>query len=64
MKGRIHHSVCKWCYPKVGLDELCAAGKEMGLTSVELLQPADYPTLKKYGMVCAMTSVDTRPQRV
>ena len=59
MKGRIHHSVCKWCYPKVSLDELCAAGKEMGLTSVELLQPADYPTLKKYGMTCAMTSSPT-----
>jgi hydroxypyruvate isomerase len=56
MKGHIHHSVCKWCYPKVALDDLCAAGKEMGLTSVELLQPSDYPTLQKYGMACAMTS--------
>ncbi len=56
MKGHIHHSVCKWCYPKVSLDDLCAAGKDMGLTSVELLQPSDYPTLKKYGMVCAMSS--------
>jgi hydroxypyruvate isomerase len=59
LKGRIHHSVCKWCYPKVSLEELCAAGKEMGLTSVELLQPADFPTLKKYDLVCAMTSSPT-----
>jgi hydroxypyruvate isomerase len=56
LKGHIHHSVCKWCYPKVSLEDLCAAGKDMGLTSVELLQPSDYPTLKKYGMICAMTS--------
>jgi hydroxypyruvate isomerase len=56
LKGHIHHSVCKWCYPKVGLDDLCAAGKDMGLTSIDLLQPADFPTLKKYGLVCAMTS--------
>jgi hydroxypyruvate isomerase len=55
LKGRIHHSVCKWCYPKVSLEELCAAGKDMGLASVELLQPSDYPTLKKYDLVCAMT---------
>jgi hydroxypyruvate isomerase len=59
MKGRIHHSVCKWCYPKVSLEDLCSAGKDMGLTSVELLQPADYPTLKKYGLGCAMTSNPT-----
>ena len=32
MKGRVNHSVCKWCYPKVSLDDLCAAGKDMGLT--------------------------------
>ena len=56
LKGRINHSVCKWCYPKVSLEELCVAGKEMGLTSVELLQPAEFPTLKKHGLTCAMVS--------
>ena len=29
-KGRINHSVCKWCYPKVSLEELCAAGQGNG----------------------------------
>ena len=33
LKGRINHSVCKWCYPKIGLEDLCQAGKEMGATS-------------------------------
>ena len=56
LKGRINHSVCKWCYPKVSLEELCVAGKAMGLTSVELLQPPDFPTLKKHDLVCAMVS--------
>jgi hydroxypyruvate isomerase len=58
-KGRIRHSVCKWCYPKIDLETLCVAGKEMGLTSIDLLQPADFPTLKKHGLVCAMTSNPT-----
>ena len=31
----------------------------MGLTSVELLQPADFPTLKKHGLICAMVSNPT-----
>src|SRR6185312_13352653 len=56
LKGRVNHSVCKWCYPKVSLDDLCAAGKEMGLQSVELLEVKDFPTLKKHDLVCAMVS--------
>jgi hydroxypyruvate isomerase len=56
MKGRINHSVCKWCYPKVSLEDLCKAGKEMGLSSVELLEVKDFDTLKKYGLQCAMIS--------
>jgi hydroxypyruvate isomerase len=60
-KGRIHHSVCKWCYPKIELKALCIAGKEMGLTSIELLQPSDFPTLKEHGLGCAMVSNPTVP---
>ncbi len=56
LKGRIHHSVCKWCYPKVSLEDMCKAGKEMGLQSVELLETKDFPTLKKYDLMCAMVS--------
>ena len=55
-KGRVNHSVCKWCYPKIELDDLCTAGKEFGLRSVELLEVKDFPTLKKHDLVCAMVS--------
>src|SRR5437588_13126168 len=56
LKGRINHSVCKWCYGKVSLEDLCVAGKEMGLQSIELLLVDDFPTLKKHGLICAMVS--------
>lgn len=56
IKGRVNHSVCKWCYPKISLEDLCKAGKEMGLTSVELLTVDQFPTLKPYGLTCAMVS--------
>jgi len=56
LKGRINHSVCKWCYGKIPLDEFCQAAKAMGLKSVELLEVQDFPTLKKYDLVCAMVS--------
>ena len=41
LKGRINHSVCKWCYPKVSLEDMCVAAKEIGLSSIELLNPSD-----------------------
>jgi hydroxypyruvate isomerase len=56
LKGRINHSVCKWCYGKIPLEEFCKAAKEIGLRSVELLVVDDFPMLKKYGLVCAMVS--------
>jgi hydroxypyruvate isomerase len=56
LNGRVRHSVCKWCYPKVSLDDLCREGKTFGLSSVELLGVNDFETLKKHDMVCAMVS--------
>jgi hydroxypyruvate isomerase len=56
LKGRINHSVCKWCYSQIPLETMCQAGKEMGLQSIELLVVDDFPMLKKYGLKCAMVS--------
>ena len=65
LKGRIRHSVCKWCYSRVSLEDLCVAGKAMGLESVELLNPPDFPVLKKHGLTCAMVSNPvTGPERL
>ena len=54
LKGNINHSVCRWCYDKIKLDDLCAAGKEMGLAAIDLLNPSDFETARKHGLVCAM----------
>lgn len=59
LKGNLKHSVCRWCYDKIALEDLCAAGKEMGLLGIDLLNPADFATLKKYGLVCSMVSSPT-----
>ena len=56
LKGHVNHSVCKWCYEKIPLDDFCKAGQEIGLQSVELLEVKDFPTLKKYGLTCAVVS--------
>ena len=50
----VNHSVCKWCYNGIKLEDLCAQGKKFGLQSVELLGPSDMETLKKHDMTCAI----------
>lgn len=54
LKGRVKHSVCKWCYSDIPLDEFCMAVRDLGMHSVELVGPDEWPTLKKYGLTCAM----------
>ncbi|RYF56303.1 MAG: hydroxypyruvate isomerase [Cytophagaceae bacterium] len=54
LKGRINHSVCRWCYSKIPLDDLCKAAKEMGIKSIDLTGPEEWPTLKKYGLTSAL----------
>jgi hydroxypyruvate isomerase len=58
-KGRVKQSVCKWCFNSIPLDDFCAAAAAMGLQSVELLGPKDFPVLKKHGLTCAMVSNPT-----
>jgi hydroxypyruvate isomerase len=59
LKGRIHQSACRWCYGKIPLDDLCTAGKAMGLVGIDLLNPNDFETVKKHGLVCSMVSNPT-----
>jgi hydroxypyruvate isomerase len=55
-KGRIKQSASRWCYKKIPLDDLCAAGAKLGLVGLDLLGPRDFATLKKHGLVCTMSS--------
>lgn len=54
LKGRINHSVCRWCYSKIPLEDLCKAAKEIGIKSIELTGPDEWPVLKKYGLTSAL----------
>ncbi|MFY0253005.1 hydroxypyruvate isomerase family protein [Chitinophaga sp. 30R24] len=55
LKGKINHSVCAWCY-NMPLNDLCKAAKEIGLTSIDLVDPKDFNILQKHGMMTAMVS--------
>ena len=55
-KTGIKHSVCKWCYPKNSIEEIATAGKQFGLVSIELLDPADIVTAQKNGLTCGLVN--------
>ncbi|QDT02855.1 Hydroxypyruvate isomerase [Rubripirellula lacrimiformis] len=53
-QGRLNQSVCKWCFPKMSLEDLAKEAAAMGMVGIDLLDPPDFPTLKKHGLVCTM----------
>jgi hydroxypyruvate isomerase len=55
-KGRLNQSVCRWCFGKMSLEELCQAAVKLGLVGIDLLGPDDFATLKKHNLVCTMVS--------
>lgn len=53
-KGRINHSVCRWCFHDIPLEEFCRGVKDMGLAAIDLVGPEDWPLLQKYGLYSSM----------
>jgi hydroxypyruvate isomerase len=53
-KKNIRQSVCRWCYQKMPLDELCVSAAGMGLVGVDLLQPEEYEIPRRHGLICTM----------
>ena len=56
LKGHLKHSACRWCYGKMKLEDLCAQAAAIGMQSIELLNPDEWPVAKKAGLTCAVAS--------
>lgn len=54
LKGKVNHSVCRWCYNDIPLEDLCKAANKIGLKSIELTGPEEWPILQKYGLTSAL----------
>lgn len=50
----LKQSVCRAPFAKIPMDEFCEACKEIGIQSIELLEPAEYPMVRKHGLECAV----------
>lgn len=60
MKGNIRHSVVFWCFNIAGdmwdIEKTCEIAKSLGCESVEICGPAEFPTIKKHGLTCALAA--------
>jgi hydroxypyruvate isomerase len=54
LKGNINHSVCRWTYNFLSVEELCKNVKEIGFAAIDLVGPKDWDTLKKNGVFSSM----------
>jgi hydroxypyruvate isomerase len=51
---RIRQSVVHWCFKPMPVEELARHAAAMGIRSVELVPPSDWPVLKRHGLTCAI----------
>ena len=54
--GRIKQSAARWCYSKMSLDDLCREGARLGLSGIDLVEPDEWPTVQKHGLVPTITT--------
>lgn len=54
LKGKINHSVARWCFNDFDIETLCIEAKKIGITGIDLVSSKDWPILKKYGLVSTM----------
>ncbi len=57
-KGNVKHSIVYWCFNTAGekwdAETTCRVARDLGCVSVEIIEPEHWPTLKKYGLTCAI----------
>ena len=50
----INHSVCRWCYNDIPLEEFADKCKDIGISSIELLRPDEWEVVKSRGLEVAI----------
>jgi len=55
-KGNLKQSVCRWCYRDIPLEDLAKECARLGLVGIDLLTPAEWPVVQKYGLTPTMAS--------
>ncbi len=43
LKGNVNHSVSRWTYGDLSIEELCQTVKDLGFGAIDLVGPEDWP---------------------
>lgn len=54
LKGNINHSVCRWCYGNIPMEEFLKNLNQLGIKAMDLTGPEDWPLMKQYGIHASM----------
>ena len=54
LKYNINHSVCYWCYNTIPFEEFLQALNKLDIRSIDLVDPEQFPLLKKYNIHASM----------
>jgi hydroxypyruvate isomerase len=54
-KGRLKQSACRWCYARIPMDDFCRQAADIGLSGIDLVEPEDWPVIRKYGLTPTIT---------
>ncbi|MEO7423556.1 MAG: TIM barrel protein [Fibrobacteria bacterium] len=57
--GRIKQALARWCLmdeKEWSMEKICQVAVQLGVPAVEVVPAEDFPMLKKYGLVCALTT--------
>ena len=53
-KGNIRHSVCRWTYGMLPLEDLCGVVTDLGFSAIDLVGPAEWDILKRHEIDSSM----------
>ena len=48
--GRLKQSLCRWCYSKVPIEDLCQVAVKLGIQAMDLVDPKEWPAVQKAGL--------------
>lgn len=54
LKGNVRHSIARWTYGDLSIEELCQVVTSIGFNAIDLVGPDDWHILKKYGIDSSM----------
>ena len=54
--SKIYHSACRWCYNDIPLELFAEQAKDIGVQSIELLDPEEWSVVLDKGLSCAISN--------